>query len=113
LAVLRYITRFTPDPSVHVAEVEELTTRAHQALRAMEARLENADWIAGARCTLADLALYPYTKWADEAGIELGPYPAILRWLSDVEREPGFIPLRTDGSISTVDFEEYFGSSRR
>jgi glutathione S-transferase len=113
LAVLRYMRRFAPDPRAHATRVAELTTKAHQALQAIEACLDSGGWIVGATCTLADLALYPYTKWADEAGIEIRAYPAILRWLSDVEHEPGFIPLRIDGSVSTVPFEEYFSTSRR
>jgi glutathione S-transferase len=113
LAVLRYLRRFAPDPSVYATRMAELATKAHQALHAMQTCLESGAWIAGATCTLADFALYPYTKWADEAGIELRAYPAVLRWLSDVEHEPGFIPLRIDGSVSTVSFEEYFGTSRR
>jgi glutathione S-transferase len=112
LAVLRYMRRFVGNPEVQASRIEELESKAHRALEAMHVRLERNPWIAGTTCTLADMALYPYTKWANEAAIDLDPYPAIQRWLLDVENEPSFLPLRADGAISTLSFEDYFELSR-
>ena len=57
--------------------------------------------------TIADLALYPYTAWADEAGLSLGNRPGIRRWLRLVESQPGFLPLMKDGAATSMSFADY------
>ncbi len=43
--------------------------------------------------TIADIAMYTYVRVVDEGDIDLEPYPAILRWLEDVEKLEGFEPM--------------------
>jgi glutathione S-transferase len=107
LAVLRYERRFavTPAPEERVRELE---TKAHRALAAMRARLERSEWIACDSPTLADYALYPYTRWADEAGVDLTEHPAVEHWLSRIEALPRFVPLRSHRAIRVESFETYF-----
>ena len=60
----------------------------------MEASLtRSGDWLAAARPTLADLALYAYTARAPEGGVSLEPFPAIRAWLERVEALPRFTPM--------------------
>lgn len=67
-------------------EIEpRLMERGRAALERMEAALADADWLVGEGPTLADLTLVAYTRVADEGGFELGPYPAIRRWIARVE----------------------------
>ena len=37
--------------------------------------------------------MYTYVRVVDEGDIDLEPYPAILRWLEDVEKLDGFEPM--------------------
>ena len=68
------------------AEIEpRLMERGRAALERMEAALTEADWLVGAGPTLADLALVAYTRVAHEGGFDLGPCPAIRRWIGRVE----------------------------
>jgi glutathione S-transferase len=108
LAVLRYLKRFTPDPAAHHARVSELEPKAISALGVLENRLAAADWIAGAKPTIADYALYPYTRWADEIGIPCCDWPAVNRWLRRVEGLPNFLPLYADAATQVVSFNDYF-----
>ena len=68
-------------------EIEpRLMERGRAALARMEAALTGtACWLVGDGPTLADLALVAYTRVADEGGFDLGPYPAIRRWIGRVE----------------------------
>ncbi|MBX9460339.1 MAG: glutathione S-transferase family protein [Brevundimonas sp.] len=67
-------------------EIEpRLMERGRAALARMEAALTAADWLVGDGSTLADLALVAYTRVAHEGGFELGPYPAVRRWIGRVE----------------------------
>jgi glutathione S-transferase len=108
LAVMRYLRRTASPAPEEVARQRELEPRAQQALGVMEARLATSAWLAGRGCSLADLALYPYTKWADEAGIDLSPYSNIERWLDRVEGQPRFVKLRTEGATAVIPFDAYF-----
>lgn len=109
LAVMRYLQRFAPPSEDSARRVRELAPRAHHALQVMNARLASSPWLAAPTCTLADLALYPYTRWADQAGIDTSPYEHIQRWLTRLEAQPRFLPLGVDGASELVSFEEYFG----
>jgi hypothetical protein len=37
--------------------------------------------------------MYTYIRVVDEGDIDLAPYPAIVRWLEDVEKLEGFEPM--------------------
>jgi glutathione S-transferase len=108
LAVMRYLRRTAAPEPEQVARQRELEPRALGALGVMEARLATSAWLAGRSCSLADLALYPYTKWADEAGIDLSPYSHIEGWLARVEGQPRFVKLRTEGAREVIPFDTYF-----
>ena len=108
LAVIRYLKHFVDDPQRHADQVRELQPKARHALTVMESRLKANVWIAGECCTIADYALYPYTRLADESGFNLDEFPAISRWLERIETEPDFIPMRFDGATETLGFNEYF-----
>jgi glutathione S-transferase len=68
---------------------------AHQiaavALRALEGRLGERDWLALDRITIADVACYSYTVFAPEGGISLKPYPAVRAWLARIQALPGYL----------------------
>ena len=59
----------------------------------MERALAGRDWLVGDSMTLADIALYAYTHVAEEAELDLEPYPAIRAWLARVAAEPGHVPM--------------------
>lgn len=109
LAVLRYLRRFTPPNEVAAARCIELEPKAKHVLGVLETQLSQSRYIAGPDCSIADLALYPYTKWAPQAGFDLGPYAQIQRWLALVEEQPLFLPLGQEGAEQVLSFDEYFG----
>jgi glutathione S-transferase len=59
----------------------------------MQDELAGRTWLAADHATIADVAMYSYLRVADEGGLDLSPYPAILRWLADVEKLEGFEPM--------------------
>jgi glutathione S-transferase len=70
---------------------EERMTRGYQALEVMERHLQEREFFAAGRYTVADIALYAYTHVADEGGFDLGPYPAVRAWLDRVADRPGHV----------------------
>jgi len=111
LAVLRYLRCFVERPEEHAHRIPDLESASRRVLTVLDRRLGEASWIATPHATIADYALYPHSRWANEAGIDLAPYPSVARWLHSVEALPDFIPLRTDGARVTLTFDEYFCGS--
>ena len=111
LAVLRYLLRFAdnvPDQAVRIAE---LRSRCAHVLGVMEGQLGAHDWIAGRAPTIADIALYPYTRLGGEIGFDAGGSGPVGRWLQRMEAQPRYLPLYRDGAVETLAFEDYFGGA--
>jgi glutathione S-transferase len=110
LAVLRYLMRFTPDPHAHQLRIGELVSKSTVVLGVLEKRLGEAEWIAGPRPTIADYALYPYTRWMEEVGFSSGNWPATSLWLDRIEKLPRFLPLYADAATEVIAFADYFAT---
>jgi glutathione S-transferase len=79
--------------------LEEAHAIAAVALRVLEGRLAEHEWLALDRPTIADVACYSYTIFAGEGGISLKPYPAVRRWLARIQALPGYLaPPAYDGA---------------
>ena len=111
LAVIRYLKRFATVPGQYATRIAELLPKAEFALGVLEQRLGQADWVAGIGATIADYALYPYTRMAGEIGIDIARWPAVERWLARVEALPRFVPLYADAAIDVIGFQDYFSGA--
>ncbi len=68
------------------AEIDpSLLPRGKVILSRMNEHLAERDWFVGTAFTLADIALLPYTRFADQGGFELHRYPAIQAWIKRCE----------------------------
>jgi glutathione S-transferase len=72
-------------------EVEWRKSAGNMALRIMDERLEASDFLAGPSYSVADISLFAYVHVANEAGFELGDYPAVQRWIERVQATKGFM----------------------
>jgi len=94
IAVARYWLTIAPDGRETKKECfKEWNERGHHALRVMERQLNDKDFFAGGRYSIADIALYAYTHMADEGDFDLSGYPAINRWLERVRSQPGHVDI--------------------
>jgi len=73
----------------NAAMVEDKRETAARALSALERALAAADYVAGARMTIADIAVYAYTQRAEDCGFPLSDYPAVAAWAGRVAAEIG------------------------
>jgi len=60
-----------------------------QALTLLDAHLRDRDWLAGERCTIADVAVFGYGHVATDAGLAPGPH--VLAWMERLRALPGFV----------------------
>ncbi len=93
VATPRFILHHLPVDSPRRAELPDRLARGRAALGVMNTHLQSHAYFAGGSYTIADIALYAYTHVADEATIDLTPYPEVRRWLARIAAEPGHIPI--------------------
>jgi glutathione S-transferase len=95
VAVTRNIMTYLPkeERAKRAHALPDLIARGNAALGVMETHLAKNEWFAGARYSIADIALYAYTHVANEGGYDLARYPAVSRWLKRVAEQPGYIAL--------------------
>ncbi|HEX8417278.1 MAG TPA: glutathione S-transferase family protein [Methylobacterium sp.] len=80
IAVCRFEMRYLGRP--RDARDPARVTRGEAALDLMERHLAETEWFVGRRVSVADVALFAYTHWADEGGFDLAARPAIRAWLT-------------------------------
>lgn len=96
VATLRFWLKYVGEANLGEAQRSQIETKrraGHEALRLMDEHLASRDWFVGDAVTLADIALYAYTQWAEEAGFALGDYPNVSRWLGRVAALPNYVPM--------------------
>ncbi len=93
IAVVRFCMLYLTEEKRDKHFEDVLRKRGLGALHVMDDHLENNDFFALRRFTIADIALYPYTSVAGEAGVALSGFSNIQTWINRIEAEPGFIPF--------------------
>lgn len=81
------VGRWTPDDP----EAQRRRAGALEVLRLLDDHLAERDFLVGGRYTIADIAVYGYSHRADEAGLDLEPYPNLHAWFRRVESQPGYV----------------------
>ena len=99
VATLRFwhLAKLLPQKSA--LEIEAKQRQGDAALAVMEQHLATRAFFVGERFTIADIALFAYTHVAREGGFALGRYPAVQRWIAQVEAQPGFVPISEDFGV--------------
>lgn len=76
-----------PRDKAHALEVSD------QILPLIDQHLNEHDWLALGRPTIADCAVFPYIAVGWEGGVSLEPYPAIQAWFERIKALPGYIVM--------------------
>lgn len=110
LAKLRLHLALHRNRDPRAPEMQAHAHEARQALALLEAQLQRqgpAGWVATAQHpSIADVALYPYTRMAPMGGIDLAAYPGTLAWLQRIEDLPGYaalFPGEPGRNLSTIE----------
>ena len=69
---------------------------AQAALGILDRHLATHSFVVGERYGIADISLYAYGHLAEEAGVSLTPYPALVRWLERVKAQPKHIAITAE-----------------
>ena len=93
IAVNRNLIAYRKEAELYPEVIAFNHVRGEAALAVMDRQLAEHDYFVGGSYSIADIALYGYTHVADEGRFELGRYPAVLKWLGLVRRQPRHIPI--------------------
>ena len=85
LAVLRFQRLYLKKPESEIDPA--LVKKSERALRLMDRHLDGRDYLVGNRLSLADIALVAYTRFAHDAGLNLGRWPHVRAWVRRIEDE--------------------------
>jgi glutathione S-transferase len=69
-------------------EARRQRTIAAAVVATVNAQLAEREFVAGGGFSVADIALYGYLHVADEAGVDMSPYPNLAAWLERVRARP-------------------------
>jgi glutathione S-transferase len=75
-------------------DMDKALAESERLFKWMESALAHRTWLASTHPTIADIAMYSYIALANEGGLDLTIYPAIMDWLARVEALPGFEPVQ-------------------
>jgi glutathione S-transferase len=92
VATPRFILRHLSADHPRQAELPARQAQGRAAFGVMEGHLAQHDYLAG-DYSIADIALYAYSHRADEAGIDLAPFPAVRAWLARGAAQPGHVAM--------------------
>jgi glutathione S-transferase len=67
-------------------------TRGDAALDFLDTQLDGRAWLVGGQCSIADIGLLAYTRFADEGGFDLTPRRNVTNWISRCEKELAIAP---------------------
>lgn len=94
VAVRRSLMRYRGRASEAAPErLAALLEGGTKALQVMEGALRERPFLAGGAMSVADIALFAYTREAGEAGFDMAALPAVNAWLGRVEADSGHVPM--------------------
>ena len=68
--------------------VERYTNEAKRLYGVADKRLGETRYLAGEGYTIADIATYPWMRFPERQGVELGEFPNLSRWRDEVAARP-------------------------
>ena len=68
--------------------IKRYTREAARLYSVLERQLEGNEYVAGGEYSIADMAIFPWTRSHRNQGIELSEYPNVSRWRERLKERP-------------------------
>jgi GST-like protein len=85
LGQAHHFRRYAPEQIEYA--INRYTNEARRLYGVMDRRLAKAEYFAG-EYSIADIAIYPWTRSHANQGIDLDDYPNVRRWYSAIQERP-------------------------
>ena len=86
LGQAHHFRRYAPETIPYA--VDRYTNEAHRLYGVMDRRLEKERYFAGSY-SIADMAIFPWTRSHALQGVDLAAFPNVQRWFDEVAARPG------------------------
>ena len=94
LSPARLFTTLLPGGAAErAADIPVWVEKASRGLAELDAHLKGRQFIVDEGHSVADIAVYGYTHLAGEAGIRLGDFPSVQRWVQRVSSRADHLPI--------------------
>ena len=107
IASLRYWTLTGKLESRGEEAVEGKRKLARKTLAILDDWLSSRAFLVEWGYSIADMSLYAYVGFSDEAGIPLDDYPAVGKWIARIRAQPGFFETVYPYSIDPYSAGEF------
>ncbi len=77
---------YAPEPIPYA--IERYTNEAKRIYSVIDKRLSQHRYIAGKTYTIADIAIFPWTRGWEKQGMDLNSYPHFERWFTEINERP-------------------------
>lgn len=111
---LKYAPQMDP-PEVLPYAQNRYRSEVTRLLRVLDGQLAKGDYVAGAY-SIADMAIFPWTRVAEKQEQDLAPFPALRDWLARVGERPAVVrglevgaAARSDAPMDKAQQEILFG----
>ena len=68
--------------------IERYTQEANRLTHVLDKRLGESRFVAGDEYTIADIAIFPWLRGAENRGVALGEYANVKRWFDEIDARP-------------------------
>lgn len=68
--------------------INRYSREAGRLYRVLEHQLDGKDYVTGSDYTIADMAIFPWTRSRKNQGIEPGDFPNVERWIERLQARP-------------------------
>jgi GST-like protein len=68
--------------------VDRYTNEANRLTNVLDKRLAESRFVACDEYSIADIAIFPWMRGADQRGVELEQYPNVKRWFDVINARP-------------------------
>ena len=87
---------------------------AAQVYRALERRLDEAEWLGGTDYSIADMATYPWARYLKRHGLDPAEFPALEAWKARIAARPAVArAARTIIAWGDADYADRYGGDAR
>lgn len=98
---------------------ERYTKEAKRLYGVLERQLNDRDWIAAGQYTIADIAIFPWLRSAENQGVDMRDHPNVARWFAAIMERPAvkrglnvLADRRRNGPPSQTEIENLFGAAQ-
>ena len=68
--------------------IDRYTNEANRLTNVLDKRLAEAPYVGGESYSVADIAIFPWMRGADQRGVELTDYPNVKKWFDGIHARP-------------------------